>query len=170
MSTPTNPPICETPHATTQEEEACEQRHLATDRPAELMDRTITVGPIGIFFTNVNRAMGLRAHSHTGAVTVVYDTIGRHGYPSFADTNQALERRIHDLTRAVFKYATNEDIADRLFAHLDGYTAPEWLSWGGQYRLRAVHLDVIGVRDAIGHDTGTTRYTVARPHHTEIPA
>ncbi|MEW2066668.1 hypothetical protein [Streptomyces sp. NPDC007346] len=131
--------------------------------PAALL-RTVDVGPFGIYFTNVNRAMGLRAHSHTGAVTVVYDTVGRHGYPSFAETNAALEARIHELTRKVFKDATNEDIADRLFAHLDGYVAPEWEPWGGEYRLRAVHLDVIGVHDDIGHDNSTTRYTVARPH------
>ncbi|MFJ4469557.1 hypothetical protein ACIP2X_18980 [Streptomyces sp. NPDC089424] len=163
------PPPCEIPHETSQEEAVCEQRRLAArQEPAERLDRTVTVGPIAVFFTNVNRAMNLRAHSHTGSVTVVYDTIGRHGYPSFADTNTALEHRIHELTRAVFKDATNEDIADRLFAHLDGYVAPEWEPWGGHYRLRAVHLDVIGVRDQIGHDTGTTRYTVARPHHTEI--
>lgn len=125
--------------------------------------RTVDVGPFGIYFTNVNRAMGLRAHSHTGTVTVVYDTIGHHGYPSFADTNTALERRIHELTRVVFKDATNEDIADRLWSHLDGYVAPEWAQWGGEYALRAVHLDVIGVHDDIGHDNSTTRYSVARP-------
>lgn len=127
--------------------------------------RTVDVGPFGIYFTNVNRAMGLRAHSHTGTVTVVYDTTGHHGYPSFAGTNSALERRIHELTRAVFKDATNEDIADRLWAHLDGYVAEEWKEWGGSYALRAVHLDVIGVHDDIGHDNSTTRYTVARPYH-----
>jgi hypothetical protein len=128
------------------------------------LQRTVTVGPIPIFFTNVNRAMNLRAHSHTGAVTVVYDTIGRHGYPSFQETNEALERRIHELTRQVFKDATNEDVADRLWAHLDGYVAPEWARWGGGYALRALHLDVVGVHDNIGHDAGTTRYTVARPY------
>lgn len=152
-------------------EQEWQDRLRADEQSArERLDRTVTVGPIAIFFTNVNRAMNLRAHSHAGAVTVVYDTVGRHGYPSFAETNAALERRIHALTRSVFKDATNEDIADRLFAHLDGYTAPECERWGGSYRLRAVHLDVVGVRDQIGHDTGTTRYTVARPHHQEIPA
>lgn len=125
--------------------------------------RTLTVGPFGVFYTNVNRSMGLRAHSHTAYVTVVYDTIGPHGYPSFAATNDALRDRIHELTREVFKDATNEDAADRLFAHLDGYVAPEWESWGGGYQLRAVHFDVVGVRDVIGHDESTTRYTVARP-------
>ncbi|MFH8577142.1 hypothetical protein [Streptomyces zaomyceticus] len=124
--------------------------------------RTVDVGPFGIYFTNVNKAMGLRAHSHTGYVTVVYNTVGRHGYPSFADTNAALEAWIHELTRAVFKDATNEDIADRLFAHLDGYVDPVWEPWGGEYSLRAIHLDVIGVHDALGHDNSTTRYTVAR--------
>ena len=126
--------------------------------------RTVTVGPLPIFFTNVNRPMGLRAHSHTGAVTVVYDTVGRHGYPSFEETNAAMLRRIHELTRLPFKDATNEDVADRLWAHLDGYIAPEWERWGGEYSLRALHLDVIGVPDKLGHDNGTTRYTVARPH------
>ncbi|MGW2936059.1 hypothetical protein ACWDA7_30375 [Streptomyces sp. NPDC001156] len=130
--------------------------------------RTVTVGPVPIFFSNVNRAMGLRAHSHTGAVTVVYDTLGGHGYPSFQETNEALERRIHELTRRVFKDATNEDVADRLWAHLDGYVASEWEKWGGAYQLRAVHLDVVGVHDNIGHDNGTTRYTVARPYGQEV--
>jgi hypothetical protein len=125
--------------------------------------RTVTVGPFGVFFTNVNRAMGLRAHSHTAYVTVAYDTLGpHHGYPSFQETNRALHDRIRELTEEVFKDATNEDVADRLFAHLDGYVAPAWDRWGGQYRLRAVHLDVVGVPDRIGHDAGTTRYTVAR--------
>lgn len=134
----------------------------APQAPDPALIRTVDVGPFGIYFTNVNRAMGLRAHSHTGAVSVVYDTVGRHGYPSFAETNAALERRIHELTRAVFKDATNEDIADRLFAHLDGYVAEEWKEWGGEYALRAVYLDVIGVHDDIGHDNSTTRYAVAR--------
>lgn len=134
-----------------------------TPEPGALI-RTVEVGPVAIHFTNANRPMGLRAHSHTGAVTVVYDTLGRHGYPSFADTNTALEHRIHELTRRVFRDATNEDVADRLWAHLDGYVAPEWEPWGGAYRLRAIHLDVIGVHDDIGHDDSTTRYTVARPH------
>jgi len=124
--------------------------------------RTLTVGPFGCFYTNVNRAMGLRAHSHTASVTVVYDTLGAHGYPSFQDTNNALRARIHLLTRQVFKDATNEDAADRLFDHLDGYVAPEWERWGGAYQLRAVHFDVVGVPDALGHDDSTTRYTVER--------
>lgn len=137
------------------------------EAPAATLIRTVDVGPFAVHFTNVNRAMNLRAHSHTGAVTVVYDTVGRHGYPSFATTNEALERRIHELTRRPFKDATNEDVADRLWAHLDGYVAPEWETWGGDYRLRAVHLDVIGVHDDIGHDNSTTRYTVARPYAAE---
>lgn len=157
------PSMCETPHATSAEEEECEQRRVAARDTAGLL-RTVEVGPVPIFFTNVNRPMGLRAHSHTGAVTVVYDTIGRHGYPSFAETNDALRARIHELTRPVFKDATNEDIADRLWAQLDGYVAPVWERWGGEYRLRAIHLDVVGVLDTIGHDDSTTRYTVARTH------
>lgn len=125
------------------------------------MIRTISVGPIPIYFTNVNRPMGLRAHSHSAAVIVVYETLGRHGYPSFEVTNDALEARIHELTREVFKDATNEDVLERLWGHLDGFVAPEWERWGGEYRLHALHLDVVGVHDDIGHDDSTTRYSVA---------
>jgi hypothetical protein len=128
----------------------------------DTLQRSISVGPFDIFFTNANKAMGLRAHSHYGRVLVVYDTLGRHGYPSFKDTNEALRARIHQLTRQVFRDATNEDVADRIFAHLDGWVAPEWDEWGGDYQLRAVHLDVVGVQDDIGHDSSTTTYMVRR--------
>jgi hypothetical protein len=115
-----------------------------------------------VFFTNANKAMGLRAHSHYARVTVVYDTLARHGYPSFAETNDALRDRIHELTSKVFRDATNEDVADRIFQHLDGFVHPLWEKWGGQYRLRSIRLDVVGVRDDIGHDDSTTTYLVSR--------
>jgi hypothetical protein len=130
--------------------------------PEQPTVRTVAVGPFDIFFTNQNTAMGLRAHSHYGRVLVVYDTLGPHGYPSFEATNEALRARIHELTRQVFRNATNEDVADRIFAHLDGFVAAEWKEWGGHYELRAIHLDVVGVKDAIGHDASTTTYTVSR--------
>jgi hypothetical protein len=126
------------------------------------MIRTVTIGPFPVFFSNVNRPMGLRHHAHTGAVTLVYETRGRHGYPSFRDTNDAIRRRLQDLTARPFRDATNEDVTDRLFQAFEGWVAPEWEQWGGHYRLRAIHLDVQGVPDGIGHDDSTTRYTTAR--------
>lgn len=127
------------------------------------MIRTVTVGPFPIYFGNVNRAMGLRGHYHTGAVTVVYTVDGQHGFPSFKDTNDALRAKLRGLTKGIFRDATNEDVADRLFAALDGWIAPEWEQWGGAYSLFALHLDVEGVLDDIGHDDTVTRYTVQRP-------
>lgn len=131
--------------------------------------RTVTVGPLPIFFGNVNVAMGLRGHHHTGAVTVVYSTDAQHGYPSFRVTNDALRARLESLTgpRRTFRDATNEDVADRLWDALDGWVAPEWEPWGGSYRLAEMHLDVVGVLDDIGHDEGTTRYSIRRPD-TEV--
>jgi hypothetical protein len=126
------------------------------------LHRTVTVGPFPIYFGNVNKAMGLRGHYHTGAVTLVYSVDGEHGYPSFKATNDALRARLQELTRGIFRDATNEVVADRLWAALDGWVAPEWEPWGGDYSLDALHLDVQGVLDDIGHDDGTTRYTVAR--------
>lgn len=125
---------------------------------------TITVGPVGVFFCNTNTAMALRSHCHTGAVTVVFATTGEVGYPSFRDTNEALRQRIRELTgvERPFRDATNEDVCRRLFQALDGWTCPQWQRWAGSYHLHAVHLDVIGVDDKIGHDPGVTRYTVER--------
>ena len=82
-----------------------------------LLIRTVTVGPFPMFFGNVNVAMGLRGHHHTAAVTLVYSTDGRHGYPSFKTTNDAIRARLQALTgvRNTFRDATNEDVADQLW-------------------------------------------------------
>ncbi|MDF5756636.1 hypothetical protein [Spongiactinospora sp. TRM90649] len=127
-----------------------------------MMLRTVRVGPMLIFFSNVNVAMRLRGHFHSGRVYVTYEVTGAHGYPSFETTNRALLEHLHTLTRTTFRDATNEDVADRIFAHLDGWTHPSWEPYGGRYRLRRIDLDVLGVFDDIGHDAGWTRYTVER--------
>jgi hypothetical protein len=127
--------------------------------------RTVTVGPFPFFFGNVNVAMGLRGHHHHAEATLVFSTDDAHGYPSFKDTNDAIRARLRDLTgtRNTFRDATNEDVADRLWAALADWRAPEWESWGGRYRLAELHLDVLSVLDDIGHDEGRTRYSIRRP-------
>jgi hypothetical protein len=126
------------------------------------MNRTISIGPLRLLFENVNTEMGIRQHTHQAQVTVTYLTVGRHGFPSFESTNRALLAHLHKLTLAPFKDATNEDVADQLFQHLDGYTDPEWVQWGGDYSLLAVTLGVEGVFDDIGHDAGMTLVTCER--------
>jgi hypothetical protein len=128
------------------------------------VDETVVVGPFSVFFSNQNAEMGLKGHSHHAFVTVTFDTVnGGHGYPSFLDTNDALRARIRGLTNGgPFRKATNEDVARRLFAWLDGWVAKEWEQWGGQYQLRSVRLEVVATPDRIGHDDGTTTYTVTR--------
>jgi len=123
---------------------------------------SVTVGPLPVFFGNVNTAMGLRGHHHTGAVTLEYAAPAGHGYPSLKATNDALRARLRELTRPIFRDATNETVAWELFHALDGWVAPEWEPWGGRYYLQALHLDVQGVLDDVGHDEGTTRYTVRK--------
>jgi hypothetical protein len=124
---------------------------------------TVVVGPFPIFFGNVNALMGLRGHHHTASVTLEYLAVDpRHGYPSFRVTNDAIRDRLEGLTgtRNTFRDATNEDVANRLFDNFRGWVADEWVAWGGTYELTALHLDVEGVWDDIGHDAGATRYTV----------
>lgn len=127
------------------------------------MIRSVTVGPFPIYFGNVNVAMGLRGHHHTASILLEYGhREGDHGYPSFQSTNDAIRAKLTSLTgrHNTFRDATNEDVARRLWDALVEWTAPEWREWGGRYWLQALHLDVEGVHDDIGHDAGVTRYTV----------
>lgn len=131
--------------------------------PCAPATRTVTVGPFPIYFGNVNVAMGLRGHYHTAAVLLVYGYVrGEHGYPSFLQTNNDLRDRLRDLTHGIFRDATNEDVAERLFDALADWTGPSWAKWGGRYWLDHLILDVEGVHDDIGHDAATTRYAVQR--------
>lgn len=125
------------------------------------MNRTVVVGPFPIYFGNVNVAMGLRGHYHTARVTLHYGyDAGEHGFPSFAETNDAIRERLRVLTKGIFRDATNEDVVARLWDALVGWTAPSWVPWGGSYWLDRLDLDVEGVHDDIGHDASVTRYTV----------
>lgn len=127
---------------------------------------TITLGPFPIFFCNTNTAMALRSHCHLADVWVAWETVGDVGYPSFQATNS----RIRDLLRAVtgverpFRDSTNEDVTRALFGELDRFRDPAWdADWpGGRFRLHTVHVDVKAAEDRIGHDPGTTRYTITR--------
>jgi len=123
--------------------------------------RTVVVGPFPIYFGNVNVAMNLRGHYHTAAVHLTYGyDEGEHGYPSFQVTNDAIRHRLRELTHGIFRDATNEDVAARLWDAFVDWTASPWRHWGGKYWLHRLDLDVEGVHDDIGHDASVTRYTV----------
>jgi hypothetical protein len=134
------------------------------------VNRRVIVGPLSLFFGNVNTAMGLRGHHHTAQLHLVYGhRQGDHGYPSFLATNNELRARLESLTgpRNTFRDATNEDVAERLFAAFERFTGHTWSQYGGRYWLHALWLDVEGTQDDIGHDNGTTRYVIERPHGEE---
>lgn len=141
--------------------EQIDQRRAVTAEAPRLLE-LVEVGPFPIYFGNVNVAMGLRGHHHTAEIRLVYQTLGQHGYPSFKVTNDAIRTKLQELTKRTFRDATNEDVARRLWAHLYGWVDESWLQWGGVYVLHALHLDVQGVQDDIGHDPSVTRYTIER--------
>lgn len=139
---------------------------------------TITVGPLSCVFGNHNTAMGLKLHFHTAAVFLEYsvpqgdlchrirtpESWGNHGYPSFEETNDALRAELRRLTAEPFADATNEDVVWRLFEAFKDFRHDSWEKYGGAYELTGIHLDVLGVPDSIGHDDGTTRYTIKETH------
>lgn len=129
------------------------------------MIRSVTIGPLPIFFGNVNVAMGLPGHHHTAQVWLVYGhRDGEHGYPSFQATNDELRAHLsaHTGKRNTFRDATNEDVASRLFDLMCDFVPESAHRYGGRWWLETLHLDVEGVQDTIGHDNGATRYTISR--------
>jgi hypothetical protein len=124
---------------------------------------SVTVGPFAVFFTNVNRAMGLPGHSHFALVTLHYRTApGAHGFPAFAATYAAVQTQLMALTARAFHDATNEDIVAALWTAFVEWRHPAVEQWGGSFALAKLELAVRGVPDAIGHADGFTTYTVER--------
>lgn len=141
---------------------------------------SITVPPLGCYFANENKAMGLRPHQHYAEVTLTWDTLGPLGFPVFQDTVDGLRAVLRHWTERPFRDATNEDVASTLWGRFAGLpavveagvpdNAPEPLavavealtSWGGDYRLGALELAVMGAPDNIGHSEGMARYRLER--------
>jgi hypothetical protein len=128
--------------------------------------RTIRVGPLSVFFTNVNSAMALRGHSHFATVTLEFDTVGPLGFPAFADTYAVLQERLMALTLAPLRDMSNEAVANYLWADLADstwHTDPRIAQWRGcAFALRRLELAVRGVPDRLNHADGFTTYTVTR--------
>ena len=141
--------------------------------------RTISVAPLGCYFSNENRAMGLRPHMHYGTVRLTFQTTGELGFPVFEATVGALHDVLGHLTERPFRDSTNEDVTDALWinfgALLAGGACPldsdeavkAWerargvlAQWGGEYHLHALQLSVMGVPDDIGHSDGFATYSV----------
>lgn len=123
----------------------------------------ITIGPFGIFFTNINREMNLPGHSHYAEVSLVYRTIGTTGFPAFAETYTTIQQKLKDLTTKPFRDHTNEAIARELFSVFaeEDFKGESWEEkYGGDYHLTELSLNVRGVLDRIGHADGFTTYTV----------
>ena len=123
----------------------------------------ITIGPFGIFFTNINREMNLPGHSHYAEVTLSYRTLGMTGFPAFEETYATIQRMLKDYTEKPFRNHTNEAIAREFFAIFAGedFNGESWKDrFGGEYCLTELSLSVRGVHDKIGHADGFTTYTV----------
>jgi hypothetical protein len=134
--------------------------------PEDLI-RTIAVGPLSIFFTNVNKAMGIPGHSHFAEVEIVFQTTGPIGFPVFEETVDQLKALLRRETERVFRDSTNEDVETRLWEALDTFIKdrdqnPVLAKWGGDYMLLAVEVAVRGVPDKIGHSDGFARYMIQR--------
>lgn len=126
--------------------------------------RSITIGPLAIHFTNRNRAMNIKAHSHYAEVTITFTTDAAEGFPVFANTVEPIRATLRGLTANVFPDHTNERIAEEVWAAVNDLTIHRPDTWraypDSAYRLHAIELAVRGVPDDIGHDDSFTRYRI----------
>jgi hypothetical protein len=121
---------------------------------------SIQIGPFSIFFTNVNKRMGIPGHSHFAQVTICYDTLSDVGFPSFQQTHDVIQDALKQATAKTFRDCTNENVVDILFNVICNIKHPDIDKWGGVYRVAWVELAVRGVPDKIGHSDGFTKYKV----------
>lgn len=128
---------------------------------------TVQVGPLSLFFTNVNTEMKLAGHSHFAEVTLIFGRYGSRGFPAFAETYAVLQGWLTELTAKPLRDMTNEAVSEYLFEQLRerlGNARPEVITrWGGDWALEGLRLAVRGVPDRIGHADGFTVYTVEAP-------
>jgi hypothetical protein len=127
--------------------------------------KQITIGPFSLFFTNVNSEMKIAGHSHFATLELTFDTLGRHGFPAFAETYAVIQDAIKAHTLKPFRDYKNEDVADSFFALFHDpalYLVEPFSKWGGAYELASIRLGVRGVPDRIGHADGFTFYQVTK--------
>tara|TARA_R110002020_G_scaffold381562_1_gene592465 strand:- start:21 stop:437 length:417 start_codon:yes stop_codon:yes gene_type:complete len=130
-----------------------------------LVSESVEVGPVGFFFTNVNRQMNLAGHSHTAWLTLIYahDSEKTNGFPVFDSTVRAVEDKLNELTAKPFRDCTNEKLAAILFGEFLDWEIPQDADrWGGEYSLEKIRMAVQGVRDKIGHAHSLTVYNVEK--------
>ena len=136
---------------------------------------TVEVGPFGMFFTNLNKQMGLPGHSHFGQLTLRFLTVPveghpAKGFPAFAETYAVIQDRIQELTDRPFRNATNEQVARDLFDGFDGWTHEIIDAWHCCFVLTGLTLGVQGVQDRLGHASGMTHYGIDRSASDSIAA
>jgi len=136
------------------------ERQKSANNPQRRLTCSITVGPMSIFFTNVNKAMNIPGHSHFAEVIICFATTSDIGFPSFEQTHDVIHQVLTEQTKQVFRGYTNEDVAHYLFDVVDQIKHPDIDKWGGSYHLGWIELAVRGVPDKIGHADGFTRYRV----------
>jgi hypothetical protein len=143
-------------------------KHLSTRKTfvssyePEHFEEAVTIGPLWLFFTNVNDEMALPGHSHAAELVLTYRNLGPVGFPAFDATVRAVQERLVELTRLAFRNATNEEVLRRLFAGFDGWSHPSIDTWHSHFELIKAQLGVQGVLDHIGHADGVTWYTIKR--------
>ncbi len=109
--------------------------------------------------------MNLPGHSHFATVRFIFETTGAVGFPSFADTHAAIQKRLSDMTLRPFRDCTNEKVLEIIWTAFEGWSNPaaeKYKRGGSGYELHAVELAVRGVPDKIGHADGFTVYRKER--------
>jgi hypothetical protein len=123
------------------------------------MKRTITIGPFGVYFSNENKALDIPMHTHYGEVELCYEILGSLGFPVLDVTCESIRERLAGEAGSPFK-GSNEELANRIFDLFNGWTSPEMSRGGAVFRLTAIDLTVVGVKDILGHAAGRARYRI----------
>jgi len=123
------------------------------------MRQTVIIKDFPIHFTNINKEMDLRGHSHFALVALYYGHEGT-GFPAFENTYADIQKELQELTAKPIK-GTNEEFLRIIFKH---FRELDYKKFNWKYKtnswLTAAKLSVRGVPDSLGHANGFTDYFV----------
>jgi hypothetical protein len=124
--------------------------------------RTFNACPdIRASFTNVNHQMGLSSHSHFALIRIVWEKIGRIGFPIFKESQDKLALNIRKSLANPLEGATNDDVAMLIFETVEKIDFSEYIArYDAKFRLYKVDLMVFSHEDDLGHPDGVGVYSI----------
>lgn len=122
------------------------------------MQKTLTIGPLPIIFSNENPDLHIPFHHHYAEVKLGYRFSGNASFPVLASTMDEVKEKLESLVEQPLMNQRNEDLLDIIYNGFKNWKCEKALQYQGEWSLFSVELSVLGIRDKLGHADGIATY------------